>query len=81
MTQIDISGFDKVQFTRNFEFDNVVDTFELFSDKSCTPPRELWTQEFDICGFKNLRNSKPKKIIQPTRVILRYLTGVEGERS
>ncbi|UHM27674.1 MAG: RNA-dependent RNA polymerase [Fushun monolepta lauta xinmovirus 1] len=77
---VDLSEWDSIKFKQNFDFDYSLDTSELLSDKSCSPPLSYWTQKYDPCGFRiHHQQYKPRLPPQETRVMLRYLKGYPGE--
>lgn len=62
------------------DFDLSLDPSELLSDKRCAPLLSNRTQMYDLCAFKILHNqTKPKKPVNETRVMLRYLKGHEND--
>lgn len=72
----------KVEFEKMFDYDYSVDTTELLKDSSSAQLYSQWFYYYDNCAFKKLYN-KPKprlnQPLEPTRVMERYLIGVENE--
>lgn len=74
--------WDKLQFSKIFDYNYSPDTTELLKDSAAAADLDQWFIQYDHCALKLLyEKPKPKLVspIKPTRVIERYLVGSEFE--